>query len=89
MTARLLIVHHTPSPHTQAMFEAVLAGATDPEITGVEVIRRPALSVSASDFLEADGYVLGCPVNLGYIAGALKRINVDCPATPGYRRSAA
>lgn len=72
MTARLLIVHHTPSPHTQAMFEAVLAGAADPEITGVEVIRRPALSVSASDFLDADGYVLGCPVNLGYIAGALK-----------------
>ncbi|MGJ0121456.1 flavodoxin family protein [Williamsia sp. MIQD14] len=54
------------------MFEAVLAGATDPEITDVEVVRRPALSVSASDFLEADGYVLGCPVNLGYIAGALK-----------------
>jgi hypothetical protein len=37
---RLLIVHHTPSPHTHEMFEAVLAGATDPEIEGVEVVRR-------------------------------------------------
>ncbi len=33
---RLLVVHHTPSPHCHEMFEAVLAGATDPpEIDGV------------------------------------------------------
>jgi len=70
--ARLLIVHHTPSPHCQAMFEAVVSGATDPEIEGVEVVRRPALSVSATDVLEADGYVLGTPANLGYMSGALK-----------------
>ena len=69
---RLLIVHHTPSPFCQAMFEAVLAGATDPEIEGVEVVRRPALSVSPSDMLDADGYLLGSPANLGYISGALK-----------------
>lgn len=70
--ARLLIVHHTPSPHCQAMFEAVVSGATDPEIEGVEVVRRAALAVTASDFLDADGYLLGTPVNLGYISGALK-----------------
>ncbi|MEZ0357520.1 flavodoxin family protein [Mycobacterium sp. SA01] len=69
---RLLIVHHTPSPHCHEMFEAVLAGATDPEIDGVEVIRRPALTCSAADMLEADGYLLGSPANLGYISGALK-----------------
>ncbi len=74
---RLLIVHHTPSPHCQAMFEAVVSGATDPEIEGVEVVRRAALSVSASDFLEADGYLLGSPVNLGYISGGLKHA-FDC-----------
>lgn len=68
----LLVVHHTPSPHCQAMFEAVLRGATDPEIEGVDVVRRAALSVSASDFLAADGYVLGSPANLGSISGALK-----------------
>ena len=38
----LLIVHHTPSPSLQAMFEAVLAGATTDEIEDVEVVRRPA-----------------------------------------------
>jgi len=69
---RLLIVHHTPSPHCQEMFEAVLAGATDPEIEGVDIVRRPALTCSAADMLEADGYLLGTPANLGYISGALK-----------------
>ncbi len=69
---RLLIVHHTPSPHCQEMFEAVLSGATDPEIQGVEVVRRPALTCSPVDMLEADGYLLGTPANLGYISGALK-----------------
>lgn len=69
---KLLVVHHTPSPHCQEMLEAVLAGAADPEIEGVEVLRRPALTLSAADVLAADGYLLGSPVNLGYISGALK-----------------
>ena len=72
MSKTLLIVHHTPSPHCEEMFEAVVAGATDPEIEGVEVARRPALTVSPVEMLEADGYVLGTPANLGYISGALK-----------------
>lgn len=73
----LLIVHHTPSPHCAEMLEAVLAGATDPEIPGVEVVRRPALTVSPVEMLEADGYLLGTPANLGYISGALKHA-FDC-----------
>jgi NADPH-dependent FMN reductase len=72
VSAKLLIVHHTPSPYCQEMFEAVLAGATDPEIEGVELVRRPALTVSPTDMLEADGYLLGTPANLGYMSGALK-----------------
>ena len=50
----------------------MLAGATDPEIEGVEVARRPALTVSPIEMLEADGYLLGTPVNLGYLSGAMK-----------------
>lgn len=70
--SRLLIVHHTPSPHCAEMLEAAVAGATDPGIAGVEVVRRPALTVSPVEMLEADGYLLGTPVNLGYLSGALK-----------------
>lgn len=70
--ATLLIVHHTPSPSTQAMFEAVVAGATTDEIEGVEVVRRAALAATPSDALAADGYILGTPANLGMMSGALK-----------------
>ena len=69
---RLLIVHHTPSPSTQALFEAVLAGATHPDVEGVDVVRRAALAATVSDVLEADGYLLGTPANLGSMSGALK-----------------
>lgn len=68
----LLIVHHTPSPNVQSMFESVVSGATDPEIENVDVVRRPALAATASDVLAADGYLLGTPANLGYMSGALK-----------------
>jgi multimeric flavodoxin WrbA len=70
--ARLLIVHHTPSPATHTLLEAVRAGAGDDRIEGVEVVVRPALAATAVDVLGADGYLLGTPANLGYISGALK-----------------
>lgn len=77
MSKTLLVVHHTPSPHCHEMFEAVLAGATDPQLQGVEVLRRPALTVSPAEMLNADGYLLGSPANLGYMSGALKHA-FDC-----------
>lgn len=68
----LLIVHHTPSPACQDLLDSVRAGATDPAIEGVDVVVRPALSASVTDVLEADGYLLGTPANIGYMSGALK-----------------
>lgn len=69
---RLLIVHHTPSPSTHTMLEAVRSGATDERIEGVEVVVRAALAATEVDVMAADGYVLGTPANLGYMSGALK-----------------
>src|SRR6266849_3985857 len=69
---RLLIVHHTPSPALQEMFEAAVSGARTDEIKGVEVVIRPALTAAAADVLQADGYLLGTPANIGYMSGALK-----------------
>lgn len=68
----LLVVHHTPSPVTRELLEAVLAGTRDPEISGVEVRVRPALAATVTDMLEADGYLFGTPANFGYMSGALK-----------------
>ena len=58
----LLIVHHTPSPALQAMFEAALRGSRTDEIEGVDVVVRPALTAAAADVLTADGFLLGTPV---------------------------
>jgi multimeric flavodoxin WrbA len=69
---RLLIVHHTPSPGLQAMLEAVVAGARDPELVAVDVAVVPALAAGVPDVLAADGFVLGTPANIGYMSGALK-----------------
>lgn len=66
------MVHHTPSPATQALLEAVLEGARDPVIEDVQVVTRPALSAGPADVLAADGVLLGTPANLGYMSGALK-----------------
>lgn len=69
---QLLLVHHTPSPGLQELYDAVVSGATDDAIEGVEVVARSALAASDVDVLEADGYVLGTPANLGYMSGAMK-----------------
>ena len=68
----LLVVHHTSSPATRELLEAVLAGAHDPEITGVAVRSVPALHATAVDVLAADGYLFGTSANFGYMSGALK-----------------
>ena len=69
---RLLIVHHTPSPALQELFEAAASGARTDEVPGVEVIVRPALTAGPADVLNADGFLLGTPANIGYMSGALK-----------------
>jgi NAD(P)H-dependent FMN reductase len=70
--ARLLVVHHSPTPTVQALTEAVLAGTHDDTIEGVEVVVRPALEARADDVLAADGLLLGTTANFGYMSGALK-----------------
>jgi NAD(P)H-dependent FMN reductase len=54
------------------MLDAVVSGATDRRIEGVDVVVRAALAATAVDALGADGYVLGTPANLGAMSGALK-----------------
>lgn len=70
--SRLLVVHHSPSPTTRAMLEAALAGLQQEGLGEVEVVVRPALTCSPVEALEADGYLLGTPANIGYMSGALK-----------------
>ncbi len=55
-----------------ALLDAVRSGAGDDQIEGVEVVARAALAATATDVLDADGYLLGTPANLGSMSGALK-----------------
>ena len=68
----LLVVHHTPSPATRELLEAVISGTKDPDISGVDVVIRPALAATVTDMMEADGYLFGTTANFGYMSGALK-----------------
>ncbi len=69
---RLLVVHHSPTRSVRSLTDAVVAGAHDPELTGVQVVVRAALEATSEDVLAADAYVLGTPANFGYMSGALK-----------------
>ena len=69
---RLLVVHHSPTAGARALTDAVLAGAGDDAIEGVEVLVRGALEATADDVNGADAVLLGTPANFGYMSGALK-----------------
>jgi NAD(P)H-dependent FMN reductase len=70
--SRLLVVHHSPTPGVRALTDAVVAGARDDAIDGVDVVVRQALEATADDVLEANGFLLGTTANFGYMSGALK-----------------
>ena len=54
------------------MAEAVIAGATSNDVSGVEVRVKSALEADADDLLWADAFILGTPENFGYMSGAMK-----------------
>jgi multimeric flavodoxin WrbA len=70
--ARLLIVHHSPTPNLRAILDAVVVGARHEDIEDVEVVVREALEASVDDVLAADGYVVGTSAHIGYLSGAVK-----------------
>jgi multimeric flavodoxin WrbA len=69
---RLLIVFHSRSGGTEALADAVIAGATSDDIDGVEVRVKRAFDADAGDVRWCDAIVLGTPENFGYMSGALK-----------------
>jgi flavorubredoxin len=69
---KLLIVSHTPSPNTIAMTEAVVAGASHTDISGIDVVLKKPLETGPQEVLDADAIILGTTENFGYMSGALK-----------------
>jgi multimeric flavodoxin WrbA len=68
----LLIVAHAPSPNTEQMRDAVAAGATSPDVEGVEVVALSLFATQPEHVLAAYVDITGTTENLGYMSGALK-----------------
>lgn len=68
----LLLVLHTPTTATRLLGEEIAAGARDDAIEGVDVRVLSPDATLADDLLAADGLVLLCPANFGYMSGLLK-----------------
>lgn len=68
----LLVVYHTKTGTTGRLAEAVISGAQNPAIEGVELRTLLAKDAGPDDLLWAQGLLLGTPENFGYMSGALK-----------------
>ena len=76
--ASLVSLHLTPTLLVFAaalalrLMEAVVCGATNLDIAGVDVIAKSPFDTDAGDVMAAHGIILGTTENLGYMSGALK-----------------
>ncbi len=77
-TKKLLIIAHAPSSNTQAMLQALLKGASSPDISNVDVQFIAPLDTSAEDIKTAQAIIIGTTENLGYMAGLIKDVFDRC-----------
>ena len=75
---KLLIIAHAPSDNTQHLRDAVLKGASHPDIENVEVVMRAPLETQPEDIITADAIILGTTENFGYMAGLVKDVFDRC-----------
>jgi NAD(P)H-dependent FMN reductase len=68
----LLLVRHDPTPNTRALADAVVEGAHDDAIEGVDVRVLSPDRTEADDITAADGVVIVLPANFGYMSGLVK-----------------
>lgn len=68
----LLIIGHIPSDNTRRLRDALVEGATQPEIEGVALTVRTPFEAGPEDVLASDAVLLFTTENLGYMSGALK-----------------
>lgn len=66
------MVSHSQTGGTAALVAALVDGARDELIEGVEVIERDALVATPQEVTASDALVLATPENFGYMSGALK-----------------
>lgn len=74
----LLIIAHAPSKNTQRLLDAVVKGASHPDITDITVRCLAPLDAQPEDILSAQAVIIGTTENLGYMAGLIKDVFDRC-----------
>jgi len=75
--AKVLVAYYSQTGHTQAMAEAVAAGARS--VKGVDVILRAVAEADSADVVSADAIILGSPVHDGNPAPEMLAFIRDWP----------
>jgi len=70
--ANLLINVHCPSENTRSLRDALVRGASHPDLLNISVRTIEPLHADMDDILWADAVILGTTVNFGYMSGAMK-----------------
>ena len=69
--ANLLVNIHCPSENTKRLRDALVNGASHPDLAITLRVTEPLLA-GADDVFWADAVILGTTVNFGYMSGAMK-----------------
>ena len=83
---KLLIVANMPSANTRLLADAVLRGASHPDVEGVTPVLRSPLETDAEDVLSSDGIIIGTTENFAYMSGLIKDF-FERIYYPAWRRS--
>jgi hypothetical protein len=68
----LLVVAHAPSDNTRVLRDAVVRGASHPDINAVTLRIKAPMEAGPDDLIWAQGLILGTTENFGSMAGLMK-----------------
>lgn len=75
---KLLLISHAPSKNTKRMRDAVIRGANDDEISGIDITSISPLDTGPGDIIASQAIIIGTTENLGYMAGLIKDVFDRC-----------
>ncbi len=77
-TKKLVVISHAPSENTKRLLKAVIRGASNHEVSNVEVRYIAPLDTRPEDIKTAQALIIGTTENLGYMAGLIKDVFDRC-----------
>ncbi len=75
---KLVVISHAPSENTKRLLDAVIRGASNHEVSNVDVRFISPLDTRPEDIKTAQAIIIGTTENLGYMAGLIKDVFDRC-----------